>query len=92
MHILSIGEKVLHGESNRLWSHKARGGVGNDCLQNFVPAVDVVSMGCFDVLLNCPEIVEHRHVKVMSIGVGIRRQPSLVDRIWMKRVACGRTA
>ena len=92
MHILSIGESVLQGESYRLCSHEARGRVDNDCLENLVMAVDVALIGTFEVVLNWREVLEHRHVEAMSIGVRIRRQEALVDRIRMERVACGRTA
>ena len=47
--------------------------------------------GSFEVVVNRPEVLEHRYVEVMSIGVQICWQESLVDRIWMKRVAGGRT-
>ena len=91
MHILSIGESVLQSELNYLCSPRARGGVNNECLENLVPAVDLAWMGSFEVIVNRREVLEHRHVEVMSIGVRIRRQESLVDRIQMKRVTCGRT-
>ena len=71
MHILSIRESVLQGESNRLCSHKARGRVDNDCLENLILAVDVASMGSFGVLVKQREVLEHRHVEVMFIGVRI---------------------
>ena len=86
MHILSIGESVLQGESNRLCSHKARGHVNNDCPENLVPAVDVASMGSSEVVLNRRKVLEHRHAEVMSI------EESPADRIRMKRVTCERTA
>ena len=49
-------------------------------------------MGSFEVILNRREVIEHRHVEVMPIGVRIRRQESEVHRNRMKRVICGRTA
>ena len=92
MHILSMGESIVQGEWNRLCSRKARGRVGDDCLKNLVPAVDVASMGSFEVVRNRRELLEHRHFEVMSIGVRIHRQQPVVDRIPMRRVTCGRTA
>ena len=52
MHILSIGESMLQGKSNRLCSHKARGCVDNDSVENVVSAVGVTSMGSLVVSLN----------------------------------------
>ena len=92
MHRLFIGESVLHSESNRLCSHKARGCVDNDCLENLVPAVDVASMGSFEVIVDRREVLEHQHVEGMSVDVRIRRPEPVVDRFRMERVACGRTA
>ena len=92
MHILSICESTLQGNSNRLCSHKARGPVANDSVENSGLAVDVTSMGSLVLSLNGREVLEHRHMEVMSISVQICRQESLVNRIQMKRVARGRTA
>ena len=89
MHILSICESVLQGEWNRLGSHKARGCVDNDCLENSVPALDVLSVGSFEAVLNWREVLEHWHAKVMSMGVGIRWQELVVIRIRMERVTFG---
>ena len=74
MHILFIGKSFLQGESNRLCSHKALDFVDNDCGENLVPAVDVASRGVFEAVVNRREVLEHRHVEVMLIGVPIRRQ------------------
>ena len=92
IYILSIGESVVQSESNRPCSHKARGRVDNDCLANLVPAVDVASMGSFEILVDLREVLEHRRVEVMLVDVGIRRQEPVVNRIRMERVACGRIA
>ena len=92
MHILSIAESVLQSESNRLCSHKARGRVDIDCLQNLVPAVDVSSMGSFEIVVDRGEVLEHWHVEVMLVDIRIRRQEPVVDRIRVEWVACGRTA
>ena len=46
-------------------------------------------MGKFEVILNRREVLEHRHVEVMSMGVAIGGQESEVDSIWMKPVTCG---
>ena len=92
MHILSIGESALQGESNRLCSHTARGCVDNDGIKHLVSTVDFASMGSFAVVLNRREVLEHRHVEVMLIGVLIRLQKLEVDKIRKKRVTCGQTA
>ena len=65
---------------NRLFSHKAPGRVDNDSLENLVSAVDFAWMGSFEVILNQREVLEHRHIAVMLIGVRICRQESVVNR------------
>ena len=92
MHILSIGESALQGESNRLCSHKARGRIDNDCFGKLVSTVDFASMGRFEVVCNRREVLERQHVEMMWMGVSICRRESEVDRIRMERVACRGTA
>ena len=71
MLILFIGESALYGEWNHLCSHKARGPVDNDSVENVFSTVDVTSMGSLVVGLCGRVLLEHRHIKVMSISARI---------------------
>ena len=92
MHILAIGESALQSESNRFSSHKARSRVDKDRLEDLVTAADLAWMGSFEVIMNRPEPLEHRHIEVVLVDVRIRRQELVVDRVRLERVARGRTA
>ena len=92
IHILAIRESALEIEANRFCSPKARGRVDNDCVEELVMAADHVSMGSFEVIMDRREVLEHRYIEVMLVDARICRQEPVVDRIWMERVARGRTA
>ena len=92
MHVLPVGESILHGESNCLCSHKTGGRVDNDSVQDMVSVVYLPPMGSLEVGPNRQEELEHGHIEVMLISVQIWRQEPLVERIRMKRVARGRLA
>ena len=52
----------------------------------------IASMGSLEVGLNRRKQVEHRHIEVALINVRIWQQEPEVEKIWVKPVACGRTA
>ena len=92
LHILTISESGLQSKSIRLCSHKAQSRVDIDSLRNLVTAVEIVSMGSLEVMMDRREVLEHRYIEVMLVEVRICRQEPVVDRIWMEQVARGRTA
>ena len=92
MQILAISKSALQSESNRFCSHKARGRVDNDGLEDLVTVADLASTGSFEVVMDRREVLEERDVEVMPIDVRIRRQEPVVDRVRVERVAGGRIA
>ena len=58
MHVLSIGESTLQGETNRLCSHKARRRVDNDSVKEMFPPVKRPSMSALEVSLHRREELE----------------------------------
>ena len=88
MHILAIRESALQSELHRFCSHKARGRVDNDRLEDLVTAAYPASMGSFEVVMDQREVLEKRHIEVMLIDVRIRQQELVVDRVRVERVAC----
>ena len=92
MHELPVGESALQGESKRLCSHKARGRVDNESVEDIFSPVYIPSMGSLEVGLNRREELEHRHIEVVSINVRIWRQEPVVERIRVKRITRGRTS
>ena len=73
MHILAIGESALQSKSNRFCSHKVRGRVDNDRLEDLVSAADLASIGSFEVVIDWGEVLEALDVEVVPIDVPIRR-------------------
>ena len=92
MHVLPVDEHTLQGEWNRLCSHKARGCVDNDSVEDIFSPVYIPSMGNFKVGLNWREELERRHIKVVLINVLIWQQDLVVGRIRVKQVTCGQGA
>ena len=91
MQVLSVGESTLQGKLNSLCSHKTPGRVDNDSVGDMVSPVYILSIGSFEVGPNRREELQDGHFAVMSIHVRICRQEPLVERIWMRRIARGRT-
>ena len=88
MRVLPVGESTLHGESNRLCSHKPGGRVDDD-IEGKISPVYIPWMGSLEVGLSPREELEHRHIEVMLMNVRIWRQGPVVETIRVKGVARG---
>ena len=73
MYILTISEGTLQSESNRFRCHKARSRVNNDRFEELVSAADLASTGRLEIIMDRREVLEERDVKVVLIGVRLRR-------------------
>ena len=71
MHVLPIGESTVQGKSNSLCSYKARWRSNNDSIKGNIWAEYIASMCYFEVKIDWREELQHRHMVVVSIHVGI---------------------
>ena len=90
MHIQPIGECTLQGESNCVCSYKARRRVDNDRVKNVFSTVYVTLMSGSEVGLDRREGLEHPHVVVVSIHLGVLWQEPVFEGIRMKLITRGR--